>query len=115
SGLEAGDAAEVRGHADAAADVGPDSERRKAGRDGGALASGRAARRMREAEGIGGLAEERVAALGVEAELGEVGAAEDDGAGLAQGRDQRGVRRRAIAGAADDAHGGGLALDVEVL
>src|SRR5262249_358428 len=70
--LEARDAREMRGHADAAADVGADSERRQTRGDRARLSPGRASRSMREAPRIRALAEQRAVALVVEEQLRDV-------------------------------------------
>ena len=69
---------------------------------------------MLEAPRVGRLTKERVAALGIQTELREVGAAENDRARLAQQGDQRGVARGGNAAAAGDAERRALAFEVEI-
>ena len=98
-GLEAADAAEVRRHANRSAAVAADAARRQARGDGRGLAAARSARRAIERPRAVGAAVERVVGLPRHQLFGDVGDAEDDGAGRAEACDQRGVGLAAHAGA----------------
>ena len=93
-GLEAADAAEVRRHANRSAAVAADAAGRQARRDGRGLAAARSARRAIERPRAVGAAVQRVVGFPRHELLGDVGDAQDDGAGGAEACDQRARRRR---------------------
>ena len=118
-GLEAADAAEVRRHANRSAAVAADAACRQARGDGRGLAAARSARRAIERPRAVGAAVERVVGFPRHQLLGDVGDAEDDGAGGAESCDQRGVglaadaRAKARAGLEGQAGDGDGALDAD--
>ena len=82
--LVAEDAVEERGHADRAADVGAEPDRRAAGADRRALAARGAARGAVRVVGVAGAAVDAVDRLDPHRHLGRVGHAEGDEAGVDQ-------------------------------
>src|SRR5258708_27726153 len=87
--LDRGEAAEMRGDANAATGVGAETHRRAAGRDDGGFAAAAAARGAGEVVRIVGASVDEVVALDGARKLRHVGLAEEDGAGRAQSRNRR--------------------------
>ena len=99
--LEAGDAADVGGLADAVAGVAADIERRSAGRDDRAGATAAATGRPREVVRVRGATEDEIVCLVRPRELGRVGLADEDPARRPETADDGGVPLRDPAGPAD--------------
>ncbi len=91
--LVAVDAAEVRRHADRAADVGAELQRDHAGRQGRGGPAGGPARRAGQVVGIAGAAVDRIVALVIGQPGRDIGLAEDHRAGRLQPADADGVGR----------------------
>ncbi len=100
--LEADDPAERGRDAAGSADVGPQSERRPAGRDDGGLSAGGATRRPFPVPWVPGQPVDRIVALIIEEELRHIRLGEDDGPGPAQARDVWIVGGRAVIAARVD-------------
>ena len=91
SGLEAADAAEVRGHANRASAVAADAARRTSRGNGRGFAAARSARSFRQVPGVLCATVQRIVGLVPHQHLGHVGRAQDDGSGAAEACDNRGV------------------------
>ena len=113
--LDRGDPAHLRRDPQRAAKVVAQAQRRHPRRQGNRLAARRAARRAGRVPRVAGVA--GAAALGVppEGEVGQVGAGEGDGAGLAQAGDRRRVGRGDLPRERGNTPGRGRARDVDVL
>ena len=113
--LEAHEAGVGRGAADRAAAVGAERRRHEPRRDARRRAAARPARRQRGVPGVARRAVEQVRRVALQRQLGDVGLADEDGAGGAEPRHGRlvGVGAKVRVGAA--APGGGQAAHEQVV
>ena len=114
-GLEAGDAAEMRGHADGAAAIAADAAGRAERGDGRRFAAAGAARRALRVPGVVGTSGDVVVRLVAAEKLGGVGLAQHDSAFGLKPRHHGGVARGAVALAQTAAAEGGVARHVETV
>ena len=91
SGLQSADSAEVRGHANRSAAVAAHASGGHAGRNRRRFSATRSARGAREVPGIIGPPVKKIVRLPGHEQFRSIGYAQNDGAGLAQTRHQRGV------------------------
>lgn len=115
SGLEAGDAAKMRGHANGAAAIAADAAGRAEGGDGGGFTAGGTAGSARRVGGMAGAAGDEVVGFVAGEQLGCVGLAEEDGAMATELRDGGGIGGGAMADAQAAADLGGQARNVEAV
>ena len=103
------------GPPDRAAAVGAERQRRHAARDRRDGAAARSAGRQRRVPGVARRAEERVVGVALQGQLGDIGLAEDDGAGAAQPRHRQLVGVRNEVGVEPRAPGRAQAPDEQVV